>query len=134
MASGQTEKFELNQWAENDPVLRQDFNTDNKTLSEILGQKGNCRIETGTYIGTGTYGANAPNRLEFSFQPGAVVISGGAKGGYVWLYGNNYERVDSSNVNTLVWEELSLTWYSGNPDANTQLNGKDKTYRYIVIG
>lgn len=134
MASGQTSNYGLNQWAAEDAVLREDFNTDNRTLSEVLGQKGNCRIAIGTYVGTGTYGANAPNRLEFPFQPEAIVISGGAKGGYVWLYGNNYERVDSSNVNTLAWEGLSLTWYSGNPDANTQLNGKDETYRYIVIG
>ena len=134
MASGQTENYGLNQWAAEDPVLREEFNADNRRLDELWDKKGNCRIAMGTYVGTGTYGPAAPNKLEFQFQPLAVAISGEANGGYLWLYGNNYERVDDSNVNTLAWSETSLTWYSGNPSAATQLNREGKIYRYIAFG
>ena len=40
-----------------------------------LGQLGKqVRIETGSYVGTGTYGANNPNTLTFGFVPKLVII------------------------------------------------------------
>lgn len=38
----------------------------------VLGDK--TRIETGSYVGTGTYGESNPNSLTFQFQPKFVVI------------------------------------------------------------
>ena len=49
MASSYTEHFQLNQWAAEDPVLREDFNADNAKLDKVIP-----RIVTGTYTGDGT--------------------------------------------------------------------------------
>ena len=43
MASSYTEHFQLNQWAAEDPVLREDFNADNAKLDKVIP-----RIVTGT--------------------------------------------------------------------------------------
>lgn len=49
----------------------------NSEISDILAQLGTkARIQTGSYVGTGTYGANNPCSLTFDFVPKIVVIFG----------------------------------------------------------
>ena len=65
MASSYTEHFQLNQWAAEDPVLREDFNADNAKLDKVIP-----RIVTGTYTGDGT----ADRTIYLGFRPKAVLL------------------------------------------------------------
>ena len=49
MTSGQTSNYGLNQWAEEDKVIRTEFNEDNAKIDAALP-----RIIAGNYTGTGT--------------------------------------------------------------------------------
>ena len=97
MASNQTSNYGLNQWEATDQVLRTEFNEDNQKIdaalkeladkdtalegtlasqAEQITKLGNCRIETFTYTGTGTYGQYNPTRYNFSTQPLFLMVIG----------------------------------------------------------
>ena len=74
----QTAKFKLSQWDAADRILMQDFNADNLKIETALAAhaaaltaRGNCRMETFTYTGTGKCGVDNPTRINFSavFSP-----------------------------------------------------------------
>ena len=101
------------------------------------------KIETGSYVGTGTYGSGNLNSLTFGFVPKLLLVSYGTSGlqpngGYwqncfIWFTGNktvlsggaSYSNTFSSNGNT-------ISWYGSN--ANGQCNISGATYNYIAIG
>lgn len=80
MASSQkTTAYALSQWAEDDPVLRQDFNADNKILDEALAQmrEGLTKLQPIC----GTYTGNASERsVCLGFRPSWVLVM--PSGGY----------------------------------------------------
>lgn len=118
----------------------------------LIGQLGKqVRIETGSYVGTGTYGQANPNTLTFGFSPKLVLIYDGSTtyamffafgiggeytlGGYLLAWedstsakNNNYARINSNVLN----------WYASNTSATTarelQLNVESRTYHYFAIG
>lgn len=100
------------------------------------------KIETGSYVGTETYGASNPNTLTFGFKPKIVIISingTSTYGGAIFMYGqtrSSYTGVlynlDYSDMPFLTWNENSVSWYSTHRDYN-QLN-EAKTYNYLAIG
>lgn len=111
----------------------------------MLGEK--TRIETGSYVGTGTYGASNPNSLTFGFEPKLIMIvdhdsgvlmyavKGSPKGR--WTNGQSYAYEECT------WDGKTLKWYcsSGvnnsntlNANANMQANGSGSNYSYIAIG
>lgn len=110
------------------------------------------KIETGSYVGTGTYGASNPNTLTFGFAPKFVWI-------YEWLRGDAwYDAGDITKVpfgiipegdfgrhfppcnstgdsNTAYSKRVgtTLSWYN-KESAGAQLNYSNSTYYYIAIG
>ena len=112
-----------------------------------LGQLGDkARIAVGSYIGTGTYGENNPNRLTFDFVPrfftvGSLeTISDGS--GYVHSVGRGYVMLIingglalgynlSSNYCKL--DGNTISWYAYD-NADDQFNSSGKKYGYIAIG
>ena len=110
------------------------------------------KIETGSYTGTGTYGASNPNSLTFGFEPKLVVITGngvgeigilqcsaGARfGGYM-----DTKLVNSATLSISV-SGNSVSWYSYAPYQNGtavsnaaayQLNTRSSyAYTYLAIG
>ena len=109
------------------------------------------KIETGSYVGTGTHGQANPNTLTFGFSPKLVLIYDGSTtyamffafgiggeytlGGYLLAWedstsakNNNYARINSNVLN----------WYASNTSATTarelQLNVESRTYHYFAIG
>ena len=84
----QTTNYQLPSWDSDDRILRTDFNdltekvdtalknaTDSVTsLSSQLGRKGNCKIYTTSYTGTGDYGDSSPTTISFSGTPQLVVV------------------------------------------------------------
>ena len=108
------------------------------------------KIETGSYTGTGTYGASNPNTLTFSFEPkivfilvrsnpttisdiivfplfgynGESVMQGGFFGiNNMAAIGNNYAQISGQK----------LTWYSNNAANQYNQNGSWR-YDYLALG
>ena len=60
----QTANYQLNQWDGEDRIMRVDFNSDNAKIeaaladhAAALSRLGNCKIEYGSYTGTGLCGS-----------------------------------------------------------------------------
>lgn len=51
-----TDKFSMQSLNNKFEEVVTDFNADNLKIDGALAQKGNCRIVTGSYTGTGEYG------------------------------------------------------------------------------
>ena len=95
------------------------------------------KIETGSYTGTGTYGASNPCKLTFSFDPKLVFVASGASGYFsnAWICGETIGKTQyNSNMYTcnLTWDGKSIAWYSSN-SASAQLNINNAVYHYIAI-
>lgn len=155
MASNYTENYGLCQWEATDQVLRTDFNEDNAkvdaaiagntaaivALTGQLAQKGNCQIETFTYIGTGTYGQSNPTRINFSAKPLYFVVMGYSDNfmfgcgeedhAYTVNYsgGSNSTDVVYSNV-TWIGNQLQI-YHLARPQY--QFNVKDIKYRVVAL-
>ena len=131
-------------------------------LAEKLGQNSIARVQTGSYVGTGTYGKNNPCSLTFDFVPQfvllvAVDISGGgisfqspcsefySRLTTTWKRGCGFYHSHSGST----WGMYSygrrssdgLTWYWYNAGNNTgvdysvpQANNVNYTYCWIAIG
>lgn len=80
-------------------------------------------ISVGTYTGTGTYGQDNPNTLEFPSAPTVVTI-----------YGTNQNLVISSTETsgTAYISGNTATWYSETSAAD-QLNSQGVTYSYVAV-
>ena len=118
------------------------------------------KIETGSYVGTGTYGSSNPNSLTFSFKPKLVMFtkyknSNGVTHNAGYIFGNNYSDgsaivFDLSNISDEYSEyrlcnkgdmiklvDNTFSWYTTytNSHATTyQLNDSAVTYNYVAIG
>ena len=138
-----TQHYQLNQWAADDQVLRMDFNADNAKIDAALGEHaqklnwlGNCRIETGTYVGTGEYGENHANSLAFGGKPVLVIIGGGASEYFLAARGSNSQvyTIGSvmSNTMQVTWTSNSISWYAGSADEHQQ-NGTGRPYTLVAF-
>ena len=94
------------------------------------------KIETGSYVGTGTYGSSNPNSLTFSFVPKFLMIARNNDTNYGLLLNNNgfYIRTSATSLYRLyvTTSDNTIYWYSTEGTAN-QLNYSD-TYYYVAIG
>ena len=119
------------------------------------------RIETGSYVGTGTYGASNPNSLTFPFEPKVVFIvadigdagnsdSQNATGTfYFFVRGAQNTGTFGPSQNTdfrwkifTTWGANSISWYrtagggsgASGGEAQVQMNRSGTTYYYVAIG
>lgn len=117
----------------------------------LLGQLGDkVRIATGSYTGTGTYGASNPNSLTFDFEPKAIfmwAVNNGIRlpntlaattyiaaipANNVYYYGGfDYPGQTRGQIKRSI-DGKTITWYS--TDAGYQLNSSAFTYYYLAIG
>ena len=102
------------------------------------------KIETGSYVGTGTYGASNPNTLTFGFTPKMVFMTDGANSFddrytlfFPWL-----ESITALNINRLNQDGYALSttisgntisWFNGH-SADFQWNTANHKYCYLAIG
>lgn len=109
---------------------------------QLLG--GVPKIATGSYIGTGTYGANNPCRLTFSFLPKFVIVSRGREASTSKSVIGIFVRADhgmkitqSTNYASMflyaTWADTSLSWSDEGGESN-QLNETGIPYHYLAIG
>ena len=111
---------------------------------QLLG--GVPKIATGSYTGTGTYGADNPCSLTFNFSPTLVVVScwravsatttRSVVG--IFLRDDHGMRITqntnyASRILYAAWAETSISWYSWDGD-DDQLNYDGITYHYLAIG
>lgn len=114
----------------------------------LLNNLGAARIQTGSYVGTGTYGSSNPCRLQFNFKPQLfilfgksnsnasyrdmiIAIRGDAQLAFTISHGSN----PSSPVSTgliFSWASKYLTWYASS--LNNQLNASGVTYNWLAAG
>lgn len=111
---------------------------------------GASKIETGSYVGTGTYGSSNPNSLTFGFEPKVVFIHANGSSSYCQFYCFALTDVYSSfgymgsvdgtmqttdQYRAKVSNNL-LNWYydGGASQALRQFNSTGFTYTYIAIG
>ena len=116
------------------------------TTIEYLGVLGDkTSIETGSYVGTGTYGSRNPNTLTFRFEPKFVHIQAGNIGkedssGFKFAFfvlGTKGFSIGPGSANELYnlnakFDGNTLSWYLGN--AAQQLNTKNANYFFIALG
>ena len=116
----------------------------------LLNNLGAARIQTGSYVGTGTYGSSNPCSLTFDFMPQLFILFGKAnsnanyrnmiiaiKGGTQLAFmigsGSNPAAAEGSNVGlTFSWGSSTLNWYATN--LNYQLNASGVTYNWLAAG
>ena len=105
------------------------------------------KIETGSYTGTGTYGASNPNTLTFSFEPKIVFITYAGSSfvpgtdyfadSAIYLIGSSFSRVAVSGT-VLNWsiDDVVLNWYTSGSaaTARSQLNQNGYMYNYVALG
>ena len=109
---------------------------ENGGLTDVGGNSVGIQIATGSYVGTGKYGASNPNTLSFEFEPKLVVIiGGGPPPSQTFFVKDSHSSRDtnstsSGGVITVSWETNTVNWYAGN--ANSQFNSG--TYYYFAIG
>lgn len=106
-----------------------------------------AKIETGTYVGTGTHGVENPNTLTFNFEPKVVFVTstvdegttmfvrGCAKG--VCFIGSGFNVGDDPWGSTYhfisaSWSNKTLNWHSVD-NADHQSNYSNEKYQYVAI-
>lgn len=109
-----------------------------------------AKIETGAYVGTGTFGADAKTKLEFDASPKMIFVMPqndtesygcyqlmairGVTRPQTWFY--NRETALGAYVR-MSWGEKTVEWYSsveeGNAGADIQLNTAGVTYLWVAL-
>lgn len=121
------------------------------------GVDSRTKIQTGSYVGTGTYGSSAPCSLTFDFVPKLVIIQGTGTASSI---SDDYKIVALNGINTassrffenlntnvgwflmvaVTWNGNTMQWYAldGYHDvkasSSSQLNSNNNTYYYIALG
>ena len=110
-------------------------------LGNLLLTLPGVQIETGSYVGTGTYGRSNPNSLTFGFEPKLVIIRisyGITPYGTIMVNGQSRAYLDTGSSNqyiiNLTWGENGVSWYGQTSGEAQQLNYKNATYYYAAIG
>lgn len=141
-----TKHYQLHQWEPGDAFLRTDFNEDLEKIDTALEGKGNCRIATGSYAGTGEYGKAHPNTIQLPFPAQMILLDVSASKHYNGIpeYYILFRQAPSfipdetlNGSNMLTWNDSSVSWYytdSHTDGALYQFNKTGRTYHYTVIG
>ena len=117
------------------------------TATDILGNDigGFTKMETGSYLGTGTLGASNKNSLAFPFAPAVVGIvanqAAAQRVGTIIIRGQTSSAgigVNDASASSLYlninWDGNTVTWYSTQTPAAKQLNENGTTYFYFALG
>ena len=132
-----TQHYQLPQWVETDRILMNDFNDAFSAIETALTAS-NCRLFTGTYVGTGTQGAAGRNSVTFPFPPLlAWVVDRDT--GYFLLFSqglpvSNSYMSEHTRV-AMLWEGNTAEWFcSGEYVSTQQMNERNRTYYVYAVG
>lgn len=124
---------------------------ENGNVTDFSGVVKGVQIDTGSYAGTGTYGARNPINLIFSFTPKIVFVFPETNAGLTQANNNtsgtNLGLIAINGVNSFIVSYLSgtcirlnITWsnknisYYSEEDAAANLNEARVVYHYVAIG
>lgn len=96
---------------------------DSKADSSALTAKGNCRIYTTYYTGTGKHGATNPCTLNLPYKPTILIVAAREKGTVlVAFYGQSavYAHDASTYYNRFTWNGNTVSWFSTSSDTIQQ--------------
>lgn len=105
-----------------------------------------AKITTGTYAGTGKYGADNPNQLTIGENAKMVIVMGASADRQIsfafngtWIVGGNWMHVETTSGNTsgsnfckATYQDGVLSWYDAD-HVGDQLNISGVTYAYVVV-
>ena len=135
----ETSNYKLSQWDKTDRIQMEDFNADNSkvdaalaaqaaALTAGLATKGNCRIERYTYVGTGTYGKDAPNSMTFAERPLLMVLLSTTE--HMIFHKDSADIMRNQGYNFYVnWSDNTFSWYSESDVRQFNISGRT----YIMI-
>ena len=129
-------------------------------ITDVLGNlisipadqiKDGVKIATGSYTGTGTYGASNPNSLTFEFAPKLVFVypqsldgAGKISTQTQWVIFTQFTILRSSSSSSSIGERCNaplawgnaLTWWTSDNSAGAYCQGNvlNWVYQYIAIG
>ena len=97
------------------------------------------KVETGTYIGTGTYGESNPTSISFSKTPELIFVSGlpgeNTHGPFFAIKDGQGVNVgygsETQTMNDVVWGK-TVSWYT-TTNERVQMNESGRKYVYIGI-
>ncbi len=143
-STNKTPNYALNQWVGIDPVLMEDFNTDNAKIDAALAEfseridtqvAGRLKLAMGSYAGNGTYGEDNPCSLSFDFTPVLVIVQKAFKNivlaptslRAILIRPSTKPGVDmyagASQTNTMdidvVWSDKGVKWWMDMSGTNT---------------
>lgn len=134
----------------NDMISQINSGVNSEISALTTALNGKAKIQTGSYVGTGTYGSSNPCTLTFDFVLKYVIIQGPkAKTddepaqtvfvGECAVAKTNSITASGYTYSLSTWNDKTLTWYtafSGQSDAaiRYQLNIKNRTYMWIAFG
>ena len=118
-------------------VIGKDGKDLNRIIEDILGSA--VKVETGTYVGTGTYGSGSPNVLYCDSTPMLLLIVAESTRFSLAIntfVGGSYDfGVSSSDAGdkkiTMNWGDNSVSWY-GDTEAY-QMNSNGNRYTYFLL-
>ena len=110
--------------------------------SALQSVRGYAKIQTGSYVGTGTYGESNPCSLTFDFVPSVIMVSG--RGHYEESQ-NTIVAVNKSPLSTIITVQYpfsvnvnfngnQVSWYTTANNPAYQANERNSTYAYAAIG
>ena len=157
-STNKTVNYSLSQWLPGDTLTHGDVNDDNQKidaaikaasdavtgLSENIAAGSYCHIQTGTYIGTGSYGSSHNNSLTFGFTPKFVFVFIANQGWYAGglnfcaLWGSTATptfnpSLGSPNHQNAVYSGNTMYWYNDSYP-QYQCNDASTTYGYVAFG
>lgn len=139
----QTENYQLSLWDPEDRIQRTDFNADNAKIEAALAGHaaalagcGNCKIESFSYMGTGTYGASSPKIISFTKKPVFLLIRSASSLFFCTPEDDTATFLGLLSSITIgscptVWMGATLSFYSGS--VIVQMNQQDVSYRVIAF-
>lgn len=124
----------------------------NTYIQEMVAavQAAGAKIQTGSYVGTGTYGADNPCSLTFDKTPILVVVylkriyvsHAGATSGvasalpyeeaFIWVPEQTDAPIEYGQGLIFTYSSNKLQWYN-EKQASYQLNNNGTIYKYIVV-
>ena len=125
-------------------AVRDEFAAADADLSVRMGtlETGRLLWKLGSYSGNGGYGSSSRSRLEFDFNPIAIVIihsSNAYFGSHFWVRGASQGvsygsgAAGSSASVYLTWGSNSVEWFNTS-SADYQLNRSGIYYAYLALG
>ena len=119
------------------------INTLIDNVNTSIGQKGNCFVQYGSYVGNGQVGTTHPNSLTFDFIPrmffcihnSMETVDSAWRESVIYLdridysvsiYGDTYDYAYFTR------NDKTISWYAN--DNASQLNKNGVTYYYVAIG